>query len=265
MSAFFIIMSFIDDPDSDYARMYLVISDIKSKEALMLVMHSSLLIARTAISLYVDGKIVASLVRAKSGEFDLNIIRWLLVAIPATSTNSWFDLALLYPYASLRNSQEKILIEREYATVILHERKVLRRRWWFGCVEEGIVKWLWGSFGMPLVGSCIRTYGFGDFRTIPSQTIYERNNSVDTYCFMHRPLQFDTLESRAIIAYVTKDTKFHVRVLKGFLIMNPASNLLVPQSSIEGSHVIANWQNQLGDHFLLSFHPKFNVMTLMLC
>ncbi|KAJ3770426.1 hypothetical protein FB446DRAFT_790513 [Lentinula raphanica] len=83
----------------------IVISDIKSKEALMLVMHSSLLIARTAISLHVDGKIVASLVRAKSGEFDLNIIRWLLVAIPATSTNSWFDLALLYPYASLRNSQ----------------------------------------------------------------------------------------------------------------------------------------------------------------
>ncbi|KAJ3818022.1 ABC transporter transmembrane region 2-domain-containing protein [Lentinula raphanica] len=231
-------------------------------------MHSSLLMARTAISLYVaalDGKIVASLVRAKSGELALNIIRWLLVAIPATWTNSWLSyihnkLAIAYRtrltslvmkeylggrnevgpegkvyyklsnlddriknpdqmithdvqrfsaslsaiYSNLAkpvldiilyNSQlsqnvgaegligltilvqlsaalralrhshsrlaefveeiafmrgeetEKILIEREYATVILHERKVLRWRWWFECVEEGIVKWLWGSFG----------------------------------------------------------------------------------------------------------------------
>lgn len=77
-------------------------------------MHSSLLIFRTAISLYVaalDGKyvsyvlitaipsltssysyrIVASLVRARPLEFFWNIIRWLLVAIPATWTNSWLS------------------------------------------------------------------------------------------------------------------------------------------------------------------------------
>ncbi|KAJ3864142.1 adrenoleukodystrophy protein [Lentinula novae-zelandiae] len=268
----------------------IVIPGIKSKEALMLIMHSSLLIARTAISLYVaalDGKIVASLVRAKPLEFAYNIIRWLLVAIPATWTNSWLsyiqsklaiayrtrltDLVMreylggkneagpegkvyykisnlddriknpdqmithdiqrfsaslaaiysnlakpvldviLYNYqlsqnvgaegligltilvqlsaallrsltpnfgsytalsaqlaGALRHSHsrlaefseeiafmrgeetEKMLIEREFATVILHERRVLRRRWWFGCVEEGIVKWLWGSFGLVL-------------------------------------------------------------------------------------------------------------------
>ncbi|KAG7092762.1 hypothetical protein E1B28_009086 [Marasmius oreades] len=45
---------------------------------------------------------------------------------------------------------EKLLLQRDYATVIVHERKVLRRRWWFGCAEEGIVKWLWGSFGLVL-------------------------------------------------------------------------------------------------------------------
>ncbi|KAJ3853303.1 ABC transporter transmembrane region 2-domain-containing protein [Lentinula lateritia] len=268
----------------------IVIPSIRSKEALMLIMHSSLLIARTAISLYVaalDGKIVASLVRAKPLEFAYNIIRWLLVAIPATWTNSWLsymqsklaiayrtrltDLVMreylggkdeagpegkvyykisnlddriknpdqmithdiqrfsaslaamysnlakpvldviLYNYqlsqnvgaegligltilvqlsaallrsltpnfgsytalsaqlaGALRHSHsrlaefseeiafmrgeetEKMLIEREFATVILHERRVLRRRWWFGCVEEGIVKWLWGSFGLVL-------------------------------------------------------------------------------------------------------------------
>lgn len=43
---------------------------------------------------------------------------------------------------------EKMLVEREYATVIKHENQVLSRRWWFGCIEEGIIKWLWGSFGV---------------------------------------------------------------------------------------------------------------------
>lgn len=89
----------------------IVIPGIRSKEAMLLVMHSSLLIFRTAISLYVatlDGKyavaslplchvfnrilrIVASLVRAQPRQFMLNIMRWLFVAIPATWTNSWLS------------------------------------------------------------------------------------------------------------------------------------------------------------------------------
>lgn len=36
-------------------------------------------------------RIVASLVRAKPREFFFNILRWLLVAIPATWTNSWLS------------------------------------------------------------------------------------------------------------------------------------------------------------------------------
>lgn len=43
---------------------------------------------------------------------------------------------------------EKMLIEREYAGLIQHEARVLQKRWWHGCVEEGIIKWLWGSFGV---------------------------------------------------------------------------------------------------------------------
>lgn len=43
---------------------------------------------------------------------------------------------------------EKMLVEREHAELVKHENIVLRRRWWHGCVEEGIVKWLWGSFGV---------------------------------------------------------------------------------------------------------------------
>ncbi|KAF5323349.1 hypothetical protein D9611_005807 [Ephemerocybe angulata] len=267
----------------------IVIPGIRSKEALLLFMHSSLLIFRTAISLYVaalDGKIVASLVRAKPLEFFWNIVRWLLVAVPATWTNSWlsyvqnklaiayrtrltkeiikqylgdedqgsegkvyYKLAnlddriknpdqmithdiqrfsthlaaiysnlakpvldvILYNYqlsqnvgaeglmgltflvngtavllryltppfgmyaalsaqlaGSLRHTHsrlaefseevafmggentEKLLVEREYAGVMEHEHRILNSRWWFGCIEEGVIKWLWGSFGLVL-------------------------------------------------------------------------------------------------------------------
>ncbi|TFK57583.1 ABC transporter [Heliocybe sulcata] len=43
---------------------------------------------------------------------------------------------------------EKMLLEREYASMVMHERRVLMGRWWHGTVEEGIVKWLWGSFAV---------------------------------------------------------------------------------------------------------------------
>lgn len=43
---------------------------------------------------------------------------------------------------------EKLHIEREYASVMKHEHAVLDARWWFGCIEEGVIKWLWGSFGV---------------------------------------------------------------------------------------------------------------------
>jgi len=46
---------------------------------------------------------------------------------------------------------ERLLIEREYATMLKHEKRVLEQRWWFGCVEEGVIKWLWGSFGVCLI------------------------------------------------------------------------------------------------------------------
>ncbi|EMD41549.1 hypothetical protein CERSUDRAFT_110101 [Gelatoporia subvermispora B] len=269
------------------AILRIVIPSIRSKEALLLVMHSSLLVFRTIISLYVaalDGKIVASLVRAQPVPFLLNILRWLLVAIPATWTNSWLsyvqnklalayrtrlteavmkqylgddkeeqDLKVFYKLANLddriknpdqmithdiqrfsthlaaiyanlakpvldvllynyqlaqnvgaeglvlltvlvqlsaallraltppfgtyaamsaqlsgnlRHSHsrlaefseevaffggeetEKMLVEREYAGLIKHENRVLRHRWWHACVEEGIIKWLWGAYGL---------------------------------------------------------------------------------------------------------------------
>ncbi|KAG8797202.1 hypothetical protein FRC17_007818, partial [Serendipita sp. 399] len=82
----------------------IVIPGIRSREAMLLIMHSSLLVFRTAISIYVaklDGRVVGSLVRAQPVPFLLNILRWLLVAVPATWCNSWLSyvqskLALAY-------------------------------------------------------------------------------------------------------------------------------------------------------------------------
>ncbi|TRM66009.1 ABC transporter transmembrane region 2-domain-containing protein [Schizophyllum amplum] len=266
----------------------IVIPSIRSKEALLLFSHSCLLIFRTLISIYVaalDGTIVASLVRRQPKLFFLNILKWLIVAIPATLTNSWISFlqnklamayrtrltkevmdqylgtqadegpegkvyyklsnlddriknpdqmithdihrfsnhlsamysnllkpvldVIIYNYqlsqnvgaegmigltvmvqltaallrymtppfgaytalsaqlsGSLRHSHsrlsefaeeiaffggeqtEKMLVEREYASLIRHDNQVLGKRWWHGVVEEGIIKWLWGSFGV---------------------------------------------------------------------------------------------------------------------
>ncbi|KAF8349790.1 ABC transporter transmembrane region 2-domain-containing protein [Amanita rubescens] len=294
----------------------IVIPSIRSKEAMLLVMHSSLLIFRTAISLYVaalDGKIVASLVRAQPLQFMLNILRWLFVAIPATWTNSWLSYiqnklaiayrtrltqevlkhylaedgddegkiyyklsnlddriknpdqmithdiqrfsthlaaiysnlakpvldVILYNYQLSRNvgaegllgltisvqltasllryltppfglytalsaqlagslrhthsrlaefseeiallggeQTEKMLVEREYASLIKHENRVLRRRWWFGCVEEGIIKWLWGSFGLVLCAVPV-------FFRIPGVSQADLGSRTEDYCYLH--------------------------------------------------------------------------------
>ena len=61
--------------------------------------------------------------------------------------------------AFLRGEEnEKMLVEREYAgeKLVEHENTVLTRRWWFGCVEEGVIKWLWGRlWAYGLCNTCI--------------------------------------------------------------------------------------------------------------
>lgn len=69
----------------------IVIPSWKSKEARLLVSHSVFLVLRTLISLYVaelDGQLVSSLVRGKGKEFMKGLVWWMLVALPATFTNS---------------------------------------------------------------------------------------------------------------------------------------------------------------------------------
>ncbi|CCX33518.1 ABC transporter transmembrane region 2-domain-containing protein [Pyronema domesticum] len=82
----------------------IVIPGVKSKEMRLIVSHSCFLVIRTLISLYVaelDGKLVSSLVRGKGREFLIGIVWWMLVAVPATFTNSMLQyhqckLALQY-------------------------------------------------------------------------------------------------------------------------------------------------------------------------
>ena len=63
----------------------------KSKELRLLLSHSVFLVLRTLISLYVaelDGRLVSSLVRGKGKDFLRGLVWWMVVAVPATFTNS---------------------------------------------------------------------------------------------------------------------------------------------------------------------------------
>ena len=63
----------------------------KSKELRLLITHSLFLVVRTLISLKVaamDGALVSSLVRGKGKDFLIGIVWWMIIAVPATFTNS---------------------------------------------------------------------------------------------------------------------------------------------------------------------------------
>lgn len=69
----------------------IVVPGIRSKEMRLLVSHSVFLVIRTLISLYVaelDGKLVSALVRGRGKDFLWGIVWWMVVAVPATFTNS---------------------------------------------------------------------------------------------------------------------------------------------------------------------------------
>ncbi|KAK4555710.1 ATP-binding cassette long-chain fatty acid transporter pxa2 [Recurvomyces mirabilis] len=63
----------------------------RSKELRLLASHSVFLVLRTLISLYVaelDGRLVSSLVKGKGKAFLKGLVWWMIVAVPATFTNS---------------------------------------------------------------------------------------------------------------------------------------------------------------------------------
>ncbi|KAJ5490798.1 hypothetical protein N7539_002365 [Penicillium diatomitis] len=77
----------------------IVIPGWRSKELRLLISHSVFLVLRTLLSLYVaelDGRLVSSLVRGKGKDFLLGLVWWMIVAVPATFTNSMCKLSLSY-------------------------------------------------------------------------------------------------------------------------------------------------------------------------
>lgn len=69
----------------------IVVPGWRSKETRLLISHSFFLVIRTLISLKVaamDGAIVKALVKGNGKEFLMRIVWWMLIAVPATFTNS---------------------------------------------------------------------------------------------------------------------------------------------------------------------------------
>ncbi|PNS16958.1 ATP-binding cassette sub-family D member 2 [Sphaceloma murrayae] len=97
----------------------------KSKELRLLVSHTVFLVLRTLISLYVaelDGKLVSSLVRGKGKEFLGGLVWWMLVAIPATFTNSMLSyhqckLSLQYRARLTQHIHSKYLSNMTFYTL----------------------------------------------------------------------------------------------------------------------------------------------------
>jgi len=69
----------------------IVIPGWKSQELRLIISQSVFLVVRTLLSLYVaelDGKLVSNLVKGKGKSFLTGLVWWMVVAVPATFTNS---------------------------------------------------------------------------------------------------------------------------------------------------------------------------------
>jgi ATP-binding cassette, subfamily D (ALD), peroxisomal long-chain fatty acid import protein len=103
----------------------IVIPGIRSKELRLLISHSVFLVLRTLLSLYVadlDGKVVSSLVKGQGRDFLVGLVWWMMVAVPATFTNSMLQyhqtkLALQYRTRLTNHIHQKYLANMTFYTL----------------------------------------------------------------------------------------------------------------------------------------------------
>lgn len=108
-----------------YRLLKIVIPGWRSKELRLIISHSVFLVLRTLLSLYVadlDGKVVSALVKGRGRDFILGLVWWMLVAIPATFTNSMLQyhqtrLALAYRTRLTNHVHEKYLDNMTFYTL----------------------------------------------------------------------------------------------------------------------------------------------------
>lgn len=103
----------------------IVIPGAKSKEARLLLSHTVFLVLRTLLSLYVaslDGRVVSALVKGRGRDFLLGLVWWMMVAVPATFTNSMLQyhqtkLALQYRTRLTSHVHQKYLDNMTFYTL----------------------------------------------------------------------------------------------------------------------------------------------------
>jgi ATP-binding cassette subfamily D (ALD) long-chain fatty acid import protein len=103
----------------------IVIPGVRSKEARLLLSHTIFLVIRTLLSLYVaslDGRVVSALVKGRGRDFLLGLLWWMMVAVPATFTNSMLQyhqtkLALQYRTRLTSHIHQKYLDDMTFYTL----------------------------------------------------------------------------------------------------------------------------------------------------
>lgn len=114
----------------------IVVPGWRSPETRLLISHSFFLVVRTLISLKVaamDGAIVKSLVKGNGKEFLTRILWWMVIAIPATFTNSmlsWHqaELSLKYRTRLTQHIHDKYLSQLTFYGISALDDRIKKSR-----------------------------------------------------------------------------------------------------------------------------------------